>query len=82
MTVEAFASRKAVVTCTDSGGPAELVGDGVRGFVVRADAGGARRARCRRLMDDRTLAETLRPQRVRAGAHHDLAGHRRRADSA
>ena len=34
VTVEAFASRKAVVTCTDSGGPAELVEDGVRGFVV------------------------------------------------
>jgi glycosyltransferase involved in cell wall biosynthesis len=25
VTVEAFASRKAVITCTDSGGPAELV---------------------------------------------------------
>jgi len=26
-------SRKAVVTCRDSGGPAELVQDGVSGFV-------------------------------------------------
>jgi glycosyltransferase involved in cell wall biosynthesis len=34
VTVEAFASRKAVVTCTDSGGPAELVRDGVEGFVT------------------------------------------------
>ncbi len=34
VTVEAFASRKAVVTCTDSGGPAELVRDGVNGFVT------------------------------------------------
>ena len=33
MTAEAFASRKAVVTCRDSGGPAELVEDGVNGFV-------------------------------------------------
>jgi glycosyltransferase involved in cell wall biosynthesis len=33
VTVEAFASRKAVVTCRDSGGPAELVQDGVNGFV-------------------------------------------------
>ena len=33
VTVEAFASRKAVVTCRDSGGPAELVVDGVNGFV-------------------------------------------------
>jgi glycosyltransferase involved in cell wall biosynthesis len=34
VTVEAFAARKAVVTCTDSGGPAELVHDGVEGFVT------------------------------------------------
>ena len=34
VTVEAFASRKAVVTCRDSGGPAELVEDGVNGFVA------------------------------------------------
>ena len=33
VTVEAFASRKAVITCRDSGGPAELVKDGVNGFV-------------------------------------------------
>jgi glycosyltransferase involved in cell wall biosynthesis len=33
VTVEAFASSKAVVTCTDSGGPAELVHDGLEGFV-------------------------------------------------
>jgi glycosyltransferase involved in cell wall biosynthesis len=33
VTVEAFASRKAVITCTDSGGPAELVSDGVNGKV-------------------------------------------------
>ena len=39
MTVEAFASGKAVVTCTDSGGPTELVRDGETGLVVRADAG-------------------------------------------
>ena len=34
VTVEAFASRKAVVTCTDSGGPLEFVRDGVEGFVT------------------------------------------------
>jgi glycosyltransferase involved in cell wall biosynthesis len=33
VTVEAFSSSKPVVTCTDSGGPAELVTDGVSGFV-------------------------------------------------
>jgi glycosyltransferase involved in cell wall biosynthesis len=33
VTVEAFASSKPVVTCTDSGGPAELITDGREGFV-------------------------------------------------
>jgi glycosyltransferase involved in cell wall biosynthesis len=33
VTAEAFASRKAVVTCRDSGGPAELVDDGVSGII-------------------------------------------------
>jgi glycosyltransferase involved in cell wall biosynthesis len=33
VTVEAFTSGKAVVTCVDSGGPAELVEDGSQGFV-------------------------------------------------
>lgn len=33
VTAEAFASRKPVVTCTDSGGPLELVHDGVEGLV-------------------------------------------------
>ncbi len=34
VTVEAFASAKAVITCTDSGGPAELVKDGLNGLVT------------------------------------------------
>lgn len=33
VTVEAFSSRKPVITCTDSGGPSELVIDGVSGRV-------------------------------------------------
>jgi len=33
VTVEAFASSKAVITCRDSGGPAELVRDGESGLV-------------------------------------------------
>jgi glycosyltransferase involved in cell wall biosynthesis len=37
VTVEAFASRKAVVTCHDSGGPAELVRNGETGFVCDPD---------------------------------------------
>jgi len=34
VTAEAFASRKAVLTATDSGGPTELVKDGESGFIV------------------------------------------------
>ena len=34
VTVEAFAASKPVITCTDSGGPTELVRDCVSGFVV------------------------------------------------
>ena len=37
VTVEAFASQKAVVTVTDSGGPAELVVDGVNGRITAPD---------------------------------------------
>ena len=58
VTVEAFSSRKAVVTCTDSGGPVELVADGERGFVV-APTPESLAAALRRLMDDSALAEKL-----------------------
>ncbi|MCL4811590.1 MAG: glycosyltransferase family 4 protein [Vicinamibacteraceae bacterium] len=34
VTAEAFASSKAVITCHDSGGPAELVRDGITGLLV------------------------------------------------
>jgi glycosyltransferase involved in cell wall biosynthesis len=34
VTVEAFASRKPVITCADSGGPLEFVHDGVEGVVA------------------------------------------------
>jgi glycosyltransferase involved in cell wall biosynthesis len=37
VTVEAFASRKAVVTCRDSGGPLEFVHDGVEGLVTEPE---------------------------------------------
>ena len=58
VTVEAFASAKAVVTCTDSGGPAELVADGVNGRVVAPEAP-ALAAALGALMDDAPLAERL-----------------------
>ena len=58
VTVEAFASRKAVVTCIDSGGPAELVQDGVNGFVVAPDATAMARA-LRQLAEDAALSERM-----------------------
>lgn len=58
VTVEAFASRKAVVTCHDSGGPAELVRDGVEGFVCDPTPASLAHA-LRRLIDDRALAERM-----------------------
>jgi glycosyltransferase involved in cell wall biosynthesis len=67
VTVEAFASRKAVVTCTDSGGPAELVRDGANGLVVSPDpaalAGGLRR-----LSEDRALAEQMGAKAFETGS--------------
>ena len=38
VTVEAFAARKPVITCSDSGGPTELVRDGTTGAVAAPDA--------------------------------------------
>lgn len=58
VTVEAFASRKAVITCTDSGGPAELVRDGVNGFVCAPEPQALATA-LRRLADDPRLAERM-----------------------
>ncbi len=37
VTLEAFQAAKPVVTCTDSGGPRELIEDGVNGFVCDPD---------------------------------------------
>jgi glycosyltransferase involved in cell wall biosynthesis len=67
VTVEAFASGKAVVTCHDSGGPAEIVEDGVHGFVC-APTPAAVAMRLRELMDDQPLAERLGRQAHRHGA--------------
>jgi glycosyltransferase involved in cell wall biosynthesis len=58
VTVEAFASRKAVVTCTDSGGPAELVADNVSGKVC-APRPDTLAVALRELMDDAATAERL-----------------------
>jgi glycosyltransferase involved in cell wall biosynthesis len=61
VTVEAFASGKPVITCTDSGGPAELVLDGERGYVCSPDPASLARA-LRRVMDDRREAERMGAQ--------------------
>ena len=58
VTVEAFAAGKAVVTCSDSGGPTELVTDGVNG-VVCAPTAVALASGLGRLMQDRDAAERL-----------------------
>ncbi len=58
VTTEAFASGRAVLTCTDSGGPTELVRDGETGLVSAPTPAGLATALAR-VMDDRGLAERL-----------------------
>ena len=58
VTVEAFASRKGVMTCVDSGGPAELVRDGETGLVCEPTPAALAQALAR-VMDDVVLAERL-----------------------
>jgi glycosyltransferase involved in cell wall biosynthesis len=58
VTVEAFAAAKAVITCTDSGGPTELVQDGVSGLVSEPTPAALARA-FRRVIGSRDLAEHL-----------------------
>lgn len=58
VTVEAFSCAKPVLTCTDSGGVAELVRDGENGFATEPAPEALARA-MRRVMDDRTLAMRL-----------------------
>jgi glycosyltransferase involved in cell wall biosynthesis len=67
VTVEAFASRRAVITCQDSGGPAELVEDGVNGFVCEPTPESLAHA-LRRLADDAALAERMGSAAFAAGA--------------
>ena len=58
VTVEAFASEKAVVTCSDSGGPAELVVDGESGLVTAPEPRALATA-LGALVEQRDLAERL-----------------------
>ena len=72
VTVEAFAARKAVITCRDSGGPAELVQDGVSGFVVDP-APASVAAAMRRLAEDAALAEQMGTAAYAAGTRLNWA---------
>jgi len=67
VTVEAFAAQRPVVTCRDSGGPAELVQDGVNGFVTEPTPEALAGA-LRRLADDPALAERMGRAAHEAGA--------------
>jgi glycosyltransferase involved in cell wall biosynthesis len=58
VTVEAFMCGKPVITCADSGGPAELVRDGQNGYVTDPTAE-ALAVAMRKLADDRNLAQQL-----------------------
>lgn len=67
VTAEAFASRKAVITCRDSGGPAELVTDAVNGCITEPTPASLAIA-LRHVMDDAALAERLGDGAYAAGA--------------
>jgi len=66
VTAEAFASRKAVITCRDSGGPAELVQDGVNGVIADPTASSLAAA-IRRVMSDPATARSMGEAAFAAG---------------
>ena len=67
VTVEAFAARRPVITCIDSGGPAELVEDGLTGFVSQPTPEAVALA-MRRLAEDASLAERMGHAAFAAGS--------------
>jgi len=70
--VEAFASRKAVVTCADSGGPAELVANEVNGFVCDPRPESLASA-LRKLTDDAAMGERMGSAAFDTGAELNWA---------
>ena len=69
VTLEAFRSGKAVITCRDSGGPVELVEDGRTGYVIEPTAE-ALAARLDALAADRSVAERMGEAARAAAAPH------------
>jgi len=72
VTVEAFASRKAVVTCTDSGGPLEFVRHRENGLIVAPEPAALASALAE-VADDRALAERMGAQAAADVARHTWA---------
>ena len=69
VTLEAFSSAKAVVTCTDSGGPAELVEDGVTGCVSKPEVDDVAEA-LERITQETGLAEKLGAAAAEVAVQH------------
>lgn len=67
VTVEAFASGRPVVTATDSGGPVELVMDGVNGLVTAPEPRALAQA-FRRLMESPGEAERMGAEALKTAA--------------
>jgi glycosyltransferase involved in cell wall biosynthesis len=68
VTLEAFSSRKPVITCIDSGEPATIVRDAESGFVCAPDPQAIAR-RIEMLWDDRDLARRMGDAGVASVAH-------------
>lgn len=69
VTLEAFSSAKAVITCDDSGGPAELVEHDKNGFVVASETESLAEV-LRRLAEDTSLAERLGTEALAEAGRH------------
>lgn len=70
-TLEAFHSKKAVITCTDSGGTLEIIQEGINGFVVSPDPE-AIAERMDRLFYDRLLAKKMGEQGFESIQQHNI----------
>ena len=66
VTVEAFAAQKAVITCTDSGGPLELVRAGENGWITAPDPESLSAA------IDEAAADAALAERFGARGHQDI----------